>query len=93
MILSIAGNGLKILPIAAGIACTLLLGNKVLHKLSINKNNKNKKQYEKDQQIIKPFDKIYRKSLQDNVIDRKEYESLCNNFTENVEETKNEPFW
>ena len=30
--LSITGNGLIILPISAGIACTLSLGNKVLHK-------------------------------------------------------------
>ena len=50
--LSITGIGLIILPISAGIACTLSLGNKVLHKLSINKYNKYKKQYERDQNII-----------------------------------------
>ena len=38
--LSITGVGLIILPISAGIACTLSLGNKVLHKLIINKYNK-----------------------------------------------------
>ena len=38
--LSIAGIGLIILPISAGIACTLSLGNKVLHKLNINKYKK-----------------------------------------------------
>ena len=42
--LSIAGIGLKILPLSAGIACTLSLGNKVLHELIINKCNKYKKQ-------------------------------------------------
>ena len=31
--LSVTGVGLIILPISAGIACTLSLGNKVLHKL------------------------------------------------------------
>ena len=41
--LSITGIGLIILPIAAGIACTLSLGNKVIHKLIINKYNKYKK--------------------------------------------------
>ena len=41
--LSITGIGLIILPISAGIACTLSLGNKVLHKLIINKHNKYKK--------------------------------------------------
>ena len=37
---------------------------------------KNKKQFERDHNTIKSFDKLYRKSLQDNVIDKSEYESL-----------------
>ena len=90
--LSITGFGLIILPISAGSVCTLSLGNKVLHKMIINKYNKYKKLYEKDQQTIKSFDKLYRKSLQDNVIDKNEYENLCNIFTEFVEESKNESF-
>ena len=77
---SITGAGLFILPISAGIACTLSLGNKIIHKLIINKYNKYKKQYERDQQTIKPFEKLYRISLQDNIIDKTEYESLCNIF-------------
>ena len=44
----------------------------------MNKYNKYKKQYEKDQQTIKSFDNLYRKSLQDNVIEKSEDESLCN---------------
>ena len=47
--LSITSIGLLVLPILAAIACTLSLGNNVLHKLIINKYNKYKKQYEKDQ--------------------------------------------
>ena len=90
--LSITGFGLIILPISAGIACTLSLANKVLHKLIINKYNKYKKQYERDQQTIKPFDKLYRKSLQDNIIDKTEYESLCNIFTKYINENKNGSF-
>ena len=86
--LSFTGIGLIVLPISAGIACTLSLGNKVLHKLIINKYNKYKKQYEGDQQTIKSFDKLYRKSLQDNVIDTTEYDSLCNIFTKYVDEKK-----
>ena len=35
---------------------------------------------------------LYRKSLQDNVIDKNEYESLCNIFTKYVDENKNESF-
>ena len=90
--LSVTGVGLIILPISAGIACTLSLGNKILHKLIINKYNKYKKQYERDQNTIKSFDKLYRKSLQDNVIDKSEYDILCNIFTRFVDENKNESF-
>ena len=90
--LSITGIGLIVLPISAAIACTLSLGNKVLHKLIINKYNKYKKQYERDQQTIKSFDKLNRKSLQDDVIDETEYKSLCTIFTKYVGENKNESF-
>ena len=90
--LSITGIGLTILPISAGIACTLSLGNKVLHNLVINKYNKYKKQYERDQQSIESFDKLTRKYLQGNIFDKTEYESLCNIFTRYVDETKNESF-
>ena len=90
--LSVTGIGLIVLPISAGIACTLSLGSKILHKLIINKYNKYKKLYEKDQNTIKSFDKLYRKSLQDNIIDKNEYESLCNIFTKYVDENKNESF-
>ena len=90
--LSVTGVGLIILPISAGIACTLSLGIKVLHKLFINKYNKYKKRYERDQQTIKSFDKLYRKSLQDNVIAKNDYDSLCNFFAKYVDESKNESF-
>ena len=86
--LSITHVGLIILPISAGIACTLSIGNKVLHKLIINKYNKYKQQYDKDQQTIKSFNKLYRKSLQDNVSDKNQYESVCNIFTKYVDGNK-----
>ena len=90
--LSVTGIGLIVLPISAGIACGLSLGNKILYKIIINKYNKNKKQYERDQQSIKSFDKLYRRSLQDNVIDKNEYESLCNIFSKYVDENKKGSF-
>ena len=90
--LSVTGIGLIVLPISAGIVCALSLGKKILHKLIINKYNKYKKQYERDQNTIKSFDKLYRKSFQDNVIDKTEYESLCNIFTKYVDQNKNESF-
>ena len=90
--LSVTGVGLIVLPISAAIACGLSLGNKILHKIIINKYNKYKKQYERDQNTIKSFDKLYRKSLQDNLIDKTEYECLCNIFTKYVDQNKNESF-
>ena len=90
--LSVTGVGLILLPISASIACGLSLGNKILHKLILNKYNKYKKQYERDQNTIKSFDKLYRKSLQNNVIDKTEYESLCNIFTKYIDENRNESF-
>ena len=90
--LSITGIGMIVLRISAGIACGLSLGNKILHNIIINKYNKYKKQYERDQQTIKSFDKLYRKSLQDNIIDKNEYENFCNIFTRYVDENKNECF-
>ena len=90
--LSVTGVGLIIVPISVDIACTLSLGNKILHKLIINKYNKYKKQYERDQQTIKSFDKSYSKSLQDYIFDKNEYENLCNIFTKYVVENKNESF-
>ena len=90
--LSITGIGLIVLPISAGIACGLSLANKVLHKLFINKYNKHKKLYERDQNTIKSFDKLYRKSSQDIIIDKTENDSLCNIFNKYVDENKNESF-
>ena len=90
--LSLTGIGLIAIPISTATACGLSIGNKVLYEIIINKYNKYKKLYERDQQTIKSFDKLYRKSLQDNVIDKNEYESLCNIFTKYVDENKTESF-
>ena len=90
--LSLTGIGLIAIPISTASACALSIGNKVIYEMIINNYNKYKKQYEKDQQTIKSFDKLYRKSLQDNVIDKTEYESLCNIFTKYTNENKNESF-
>ena len=59
----------------------------------MQKYNKYKKQYERDQTSIKSFDKLYRKSLQDNIIDKSEYESLCKIFTKYVDENKMNLFY
>ena len=90
--LSITGFGLIFLPISAGIACVLSLANKILHKLIINKYNKYKKLFERDQLTFKSFDKLYRKSLQVNIIDKIEYEKLSNIFIKYFDENKIEFF-
>ena len=90
--LSITGIGLIFVPKSAGIACTLSLANKVLHKIILNKNFKYQKQFEKDQQTIKSLDNVDRKPLQDNVIDKNECEDLCNIFTKYVDEMKRNLF-
>ena len=79
--LSLTSIGLIVILISTASAYALSIGNKVIYEIIINKYNKYKKQYEKDQQTVKSFDKLYRKSLQDNVIDKSENESLCNLFT------------
>ena len=56
--LSKTGLGLRILPTTDRIVCSKSIANKVLHKLIINKDNKINKQYEKDQQTNKSFDKL-----------------------------------
>ena len=43
--------------------------------------------------LINLLDNFYRKSSQDNVIDKREYDSLCNTFTKYVDENKNESFF
>ena len=79
--LSSTGVGLIILPTSAGTACTLSLGNKVLHNLIMSNYNKYKKHYEKYQQTIKFFDNLFKKFSQNNVIVENENESLCKIFT------------
>ena len=86
--LSLTGIGLIAIPISTATACGLSFSNKILYEIVVNKYNKYKKQYEKDQQTFKYFDKFYRKSLQVNVIDKSEYECLCNIFTKYVDEKK-----
>ena len=86
--MKLTGLGLLAIPITTAGACGLRIGNKVFYEIILNKYNKYKKQYERDQQTIKSFDKIIRKSLQDNIIDEREYESQCNIFTINLDETK-----
>ena len=90
--LSLTGIGLIAIPISSGIACGLTISNKLLYELVMKNYNKYKKQYQKDELTIKSFDKLYRKCLQDNIIDKVEYESLCNVFNKYIEEKKDESF-
>ena len=82
--MSLTGIGLIVIPISSASACALPIGNKVQYEVILNKYNKYKKQNERDQPTIKFFDKLYKKSLQDNVIDKTEYQSLCKKFLLNM---------
>ena len=88
--MSLTGIGLILIPKSTASACPLYISNKVIYEVIINKYNKYKKKHEKDLQTIKSFDKLYRKPLQDNAIDKNEYEILCNFFNQYVDENKNE---
>ena len=90
--LSPRGIGLIATPLSSSIACGLTISNKVVYEIVMQKYNDYKKQYERDQQTIKSFDKVYRKFLHDIVIDKSENESLCTIFTKYVDENKNESF-
>ena len=68
--LSLSGIGLIAIPISTATACGLSIVNKAIYEIILNKYNKYQKLYERDQQTIKSFDKLYRKSLQDNVINK-----------------------
>ena len=74
--LSITGFVLVIFPISASKACGLSLGNKLLYEIVDKIYSRYKKQNQEDQQTSKSFDNLYRKFLQDNVSNKKEYESL-----------------
>ena len=61
--LSVNGVGLIVVPISARIDCSLSLANKMLPKITLNKYNKYKRQYEKDQQTKTPFDNFHNKKF------------------------------
>ena len=90
--LSFTGNAFIVIPVSTGVACGLTIGNKVIKEIVMQKYFQYKKQNGKDQQTMKLFDKLYRKSLQDNIIRKDEIESLCNIFTKFLDETKKESF-
>ena len=94
LILLINGFGSKVVPTSAGLACTQSLGNKVVHKILLNKFFLYKRQSEKDKQTIKSFDDVFKNAngLLDNLLDKNEHDSLCNIFTEHLVETKNKSF-
>ena len=71
--LSLSWMGLITLPFSTGNACSLSLFSEKLPETFLDKCKKYKKHYQKAEQTIQSFDKFYRKSLQDNLIDKNEY--------------------
>ena len=91
--LSLTGIGLIAIPISTATACGLLIDNNVIYGIVMQKQNNYKKKYEKDQQTIVSFDKVYKKSLEDNICVKREYDALCNFLTKNFDGTRNETFF
>ena len=60
--LSLTRLGLIVIPISIASACVFSIGNRVTYEIILQKYNKYKKQYEKDQQTTKSSDKLHRKS-------------------------------
>ena len=58
----------------------------------INKYNKYQNLYRKDLKTKKSFDKLYKKSLEENLINGNDYKPLFNIFTKFMDETKNKAF-
>ena len=52
------------------------IGNREIHEIGMQKFNEYTKQYEKDQQSNKSFDKVYKKKLQDILIDENFFQKL-----------------
>ena len=77
--LSLTRIGWIVIPISTGIACGLMISSKVVYEIVMQKYNEYKKQYQSYQQTIKSFNKLNRKSIQDDIFD-----------TEYLDEMKNE---
>ena len=78
--LSLTGIVFIVIPISTATACGILIGDKVLYGINMQKYNKYKEQYQKHHQTDKSFDRLFRKGSQDNPLDKKELESLSKNF-------------
>ena len=76
--LSLTGIGLIVIAISTGIARALAISNKVYYEIVMQKYSEHKDNIksQRDQQTIKSTDKFYRKSLQNNMIDKSEKNSM-----------------
>ena len=92
IMLSLTGICSRVIPIMTGIECGLTISIKVTLEIVMRKYSEYKKQYQKHRKTIKPFDNLYRKDIQGNLIDKIEYEFLCSNFIKYVDETSNNFF-
>ena len=70
------GSGPIVIPFPTRLACGITLKNKLIIQKTITKHINNEKYYERAQQTINLFDKLYRKGVKDNIIDNRNFESL-----------------
>ena len=83
--------GLIAIPTSTALACGSSSDNKGIYEFFINKYNECKIQYGKDQITTKFSDKLYRKSLQENEIEKIDFGRLSKYFTKDVDERKKNP--
>ena len=75
------GFGLVFIPFSTGIACRLILNDKVFIRIILELiQQKHRIRLENLKKTKVSFDKLYGKRLQDFVIDKKENDSLNNNW-------------
>ena len=69
--LSVTNIALTVDQLSSGVACGLPISNKIIYEIVMQKYNKVKKPFQRAQETISSFDKLYREGLLDIVVDLK----------------------
>ena len=80
MTVSVTRIYLIVLPKSTAAVWGITIDSEVVNEMKMQKYDRHKEHYERAEGIIYSLDNLYRKSLQDKIFDRKEYDSLCDYF-------------
>ena len=86
--LSIVGLAPIVIPIVAGGGISVTLINKILNEKLKKEEKKYLKMYTLTNITLEEFNRMYIKSLEDNIINENEYSKLCNIFNNYVNENQ-----